>query len=149
MPISGKAGFLLDTNVISEATRPSPDANVMAWLAAADEDACFISSATLAEISRGVEGMATGRKQQRLREWLLNELIPRFEDRILPVDAALGLLWGTTAARSKKAGHEIEAIDALIAATAERHDLTLVTRNTADFRVLKLPMINPWTSAVS
>jgi toxin FitB len=148
MPISGKAGFLLDTNVSSEAIRPLPDANVMAWLAAVAEDACFISSATLAEISCGVEGMAVGRKQQRLREWLLNELIPRFENRILPVDAALGLLWGATAARSKKAGHEIEAIDALIAATAERHDLTLVTPNTADFSVLKLPMIKSWTSAI-
>ena len=54
------------------------------------------------------------------REWLLNELIPRFEGRILPVDAAVGLLWGATLVRSKQSGHEIEAIDALIAATAER-----------------------------
>ncbi len=146
MSTSASGGFLLDTNVISEATRPSPDPNVMVWLAAADEDRLFLSVATLAEISRGVEAMRAGKKQRRSREWLLNELIPRFEGRILPVDAAVGLLWGATLVRSKQAGHEIEAIDALIAATAERHDLTLATRNTADFKVLKLPLFNPWGS---
>ena len=144
MLTSGSSGFLLDTNVISEATRPSPEPNVMAWLAAADEDRLFLSVATLAEISRGVESLAVGKKRRRLREWLLNELIPRFEGRILPVDAAVGMLWGATLVRSKQAGHEIEAIDALIAATTERHELTLATRNTADFKMLKLPLFNPW-----
>ena len=148
MSISGRSGFLLDTNVISEATRQRPDASVMAWLASADEDRLFLSVATLAEISGGVEAMATGKKQRRLREWLLNELIPRFDDRILPVDAAVGLLWGAILVRSKQAGHEIEAIDALIAATAERHDLTLVTRNVADFTALQLPLLDPWRAAV-
>lgn len=144
MSTSASGGFLLDTNVISEAIRPSPDSNVMAWLAAADEDRMFISVATLAEINRGVEAMAVGKKQRRLREWLLNELIPRFENRILSVDAAVGLQWGNILVRSQRTGHEIEAIDALIAATAERYDLALATRNTADFKMLKLHMFNPW-----
>ena len=140
--------FLLDTNVISEATRPRPDANVVAWLAAADEDRLFLSVATLAEINRGIEGMPTGKNQRRLRDWLLNELIPRFDTRILPVDPAVGLLWGALLVRSKKAGHNIEAVDALIAATAERHGLTLVTRNVGDFRAVKVPLLDPWTAAV-
>lgn len=146
MSMSVSPMYLLDTNVISEATRPRPDANVMAWLAAADEDGLFLSVATLAELSCGVEAMATGRKQRRLRAWLLNELIPRFDTRILPVDTAVGVLWGACLARSKNAGHDIEAVDALIAATAERHTLTLVTRNVADFTGLKLPLLNPWTA---
>lgn len=145
---TGERGFLLDTNVISEATRERPDANVMTWLSAADEDHLFLSVATLAEINRGIEAMATGMKQRRLRDWLLNELIPRFDDRILPVDAPVGLLWGAILVRSKKAGHMIEAVDALIAATAERHGLTLATRNVADFTGLKLPLIDPWRAAV-
>ena len=149
MSILGTAGFLLDTNVISEATRERPDANVLAWLAAAEEDRLFLSVATLAEINRGIESMATGKKQRRVRDWLLNDLIPRFDGRLLPVDAAVGLLWGAILVRSKKAGHNIEAIDALIAATAERHDLTLATRNVADFTALKLPMLNPWNVALA
>ena len=149
MSILGTAGFLLDTNVISEATRERPDANVLAWLAAAEEDRLFLSVATLAEINRGIESMATGKKQRRVRDWLLNDLIPRFDGRLLPVDAAVGLLWGAILVRSKKAGHNIEAIAALIAATAERHDLTLATRNVADFTALKLPMLNPWNVALA
>ncbi len=144
---SGGAGFLLDTNVISEATRQRPDANVMAWLAATDEDRLYLSVATLAEISRGIEAAAVGKKQRRLGAWLTDELMPRFDGRILPVDSATGLLWGGVTARANKAGHDIEAIDALLAATAERHNLTLATRNVTDFTVLKLPLLNPWDVA--
>lgn len=141
---SGSGGFLLDTNVISEATRLRPDANVIAWLDTTDEDRLFLSVATLAELSRGVEAMATGKKQRNLREWLLADLIPRFDDRILPVDAPTSLLWGAMLVRSQQAGRDIGAIDALLAATAERHDLTLATRNIKDFAGLELPLVNPW-----
>jgi toxin FitB len=144
MSISDSRGFLLDTNVISEATRLRPDANVVAWLAAANEDRLFLSVATLAELNRGIEAMAAGKKQRRLREWLLNELMPRFEDRILPVDPAVSLLWGAMSVRSKTTGRDIGAVDALLAATAERHGLTIVTRNVADFAGLKVPLLDPW-----
>jgi toxin FitB len=144
MPASSEAAFLLDTNVISEVSRPRPAARVMTWLAEADEDRIFISVATLAEINRGIELLAVGRKQRRFREWLLNDLVERFDGRVLPVDAATGLLWGQMAARAQKAGRTIEAIDALLAATAERHGLTLVTRNSKDFAALRLPLLNPW-----
>jgi toxin FitB len=142
-----EVGFLLDTNVISEVTRPRPDLRVMTWLAETDEERLFLSVATLAEISRGIAAMAAGKKQRRLQQWLLDELIPRFDVRILAVDAAIGLLWGDVVARSKKAGSEIEAIDGLIAATAERHRLTLVTRNISDFAALALPVFDPWHAA--
>jgi toxin FitB len=142
--MSGKSGFLLDTNVISEATRPRPDAKVMTWLASADEDRLFLSVATLAEISRGIEAAPAGRKKSQLRAWLFDELVPRFDQRILPVDAAIGVLWGAVTFRAAKAGHDIEAVDALLAATAEHHHLTLATRNVADFAALKLAVINPW-----
>ncbi len=144
---SGKAGFLLDTNVISEATRARPDVRVMEWLATTDEDRLHLSVATLAEISRGVDAAPAGKKQRRLRAWLTDELIPRFEGRILPVDTATGLLWGSVTARANLAGHDIEAVDALLAATAERHKLTLVTRNVLDFSVLALSLLNPWDAA--
>ena len=116
----------------------------MAWLAAADEDRLYLSVATLAEINRGIDAAPAGKKQRRLKAWLLDELIPRFEGRILPIDTDTGLLWGTVTARANKAGHDIEAVDALLAATAEQNNLTLVSRNIADFAVLKLPLLNPW-----
>lgn len=144
MPISGDAGFLLDTNVISEPSRPQPDPRVMAWLAAADEDRVFLSVATLAEINRGIERLATGKRRRRLEVWLANELVARFDGRILTVDTAVGLIWGRVAARAEQAGHQIEAIDALLAATAERHNLTLVTRNGSDFATTGVPIVNPW-----
>ena len=143
----GEVGFLLDTNVISEVIRPKPDERAMAWIAAADEDRLFLSVVTLAEINRGIEALASSKKQRHLREWLFNELIPRFDRRILPVDAALALLWGAVSVRARKGGHDIEAADALIAATAERHNLTLVTRNVVDFKVLSLTLLDPWSSA--
>jgi toxin FitB len=137
--------FLLDTNVVSEVTRPKPDARVMAWLAAADEDRLYLSVATLAEINRGVDLLPAGKKQRVLRDWLINGLIPRFDGRILPVDVAVALHWGTVTAQSKTAGREIEAVDALIAATAGRHSLTLVTRKISDFAALALPVFDPWS----
>lgn len=144
MPISGEAGFLLDTNVISEPSRPQPDPRVMAWLAAADEDKVFLSVATLAEISRGIDRLGVGKRRRRLEAWLTSELIARFDGRILPVDVEVGLLWGRAIARAEQAGHQLEAVDALLAATSERHKLTLVTRNVSDFATTGVQIVNPW-----
>jgi toxin FitB len=148
MSILGDAGFLIDTDVISETTRLKPDVNVINWLAAADEERTFLSVATIAEISSGISGMPVGNKQKRLRDWLHNELILRFDQRILPADSALAILWGSTVRRSGRGGHQIEAMDALIAATAQRHNLTIVTRNIVDFSALSLPLLNPWLPPV-
>lgn len=78
--------FLLDTNVISEWTKPRPDTGVTAWLAEADEDRVFIS-VTLAELRHGVERMPAGARRDRLNVWLTRQLPSRFEARVLPVDA--------------------------------------------------------------
>jgi toxin FitB len=147
MSISGDAGFLIDTNVISEVMRPRPDVHVINWLAGVDEERSFLSVATIAEISFGIEGMPVGRKQKRLRDWLHDELIPRFENRILATDPALAILWGSTARRAQQGGHQIETMDALIAATAQHHNLTIVTRNISDFSALAMPLLNPWLPA--
>ena len=86
--------FLLDTNVVSEATRPRPNDGVMAWLAAADEDAVFLSVITLAELQRGVDRLPAGRRHSQLdvwlrEEWLREELPLRFTGRMLPIDEAV------------------------------------------------------------
>ena len=136
--------FLLDTNVISEWVKPEPDRNVVAWLAEADEDRVFVSVMSFAEIRRGIELMVAGRRRERLAQWLGQELPLRFEDRILAVDPEVAVIWGVVMARSESQGHAMGSMDAFVAATAEAHDLTLVTRNIRDFEHLAISLVDPW-----
>jgi len=136
--------FLLDTNAVSEWVKPRPNPGLIGWTESADEDRIFLSVVSLAELRYGVERMAAGRRRSRLEQWLQHELPLRFEGRILPVDANVAEAWGRTVSRSEAAGRPIGAMDALLAATAETHQLTLVTRNVSDFPLLKA-VLNPWT----
>jgi predicted nucleic acid-binding protein len=136
--------FLLDTNVISEWIKARPNAGAVRWLAEADEDRVFIGVVTIAEIRHGIERLPLGRRRDRLDGWLTEDLPRRFEGRILPVDTKAGDLWGRIMARGQAAGRPVGTMDAFIAATAERHDMTLVTRNAMDFEALGLRLINPW-----
>ncbi|ASG23725.1 type II toxin-antitoxin system VapC family toxin [Nitrospirillum viridazoti] len=136
--------YLLDTNVVSEWVKPRPDAGVIEWLAAADEDRLYLSVPTLAELRQGVQRLAPGQRRNRLDTWLRDDLPLRFDRRILAIDAAVADAWGVIVARGQATGRSISAMDAFIAATAEIHDLTLVTRNVADFGLLQQPVLNPW-----
>jgi len=138
--------FLLDTNVVSEWVRPSPDPGVVAWLAAVDEDRVFLSVVTLAELRYGIDRLAAGRRRQRLEEWLEGDLPLRFDGRLLPIDAGAADAWGRIAALREARGRPIGAMDAFIAATAEAHALTLVTRNTTDFEGSVTKVLNPWNA---
>ena len=136
--------FLLDTNVISEWTKPRPDSHVIEWLAESDEDRMFLSVASLAEIRLGIERLPDGRRRQRLALWLAEELSSRFEGRILPIDRHIAEAWGILIAGRSKAGVTLGPIDAFFAATAVAHRLTLVTRNTRHFDSLGIPLLDPW-----
>jgi predicted nucleic acid-binding protein len=136
--------FLLDTNAVSEWVKPRPNPGLIGWMESTDEDRVFISVITLAELRYGVERLAAGARRRRLEEWLGHELPLRFEGRILPVDTNVAEAWGKTVSRSESAGHPIGAMDAFLAATAEVHRLTLVTRNVPDFPALKA-VLNPWS----
>lgn len=136
--------FLLDTNVVSEWVTTRPNPGVIRWLADADEDRVFVSVVTLAELRYGIERLANSRRRKRLDEWLREDLPQRFEGRILPVDHAIADAWGSVVARRDTAGRPIGVIDAFIAATAEVHGLTIVTRNTSDFDPSSNSLLNPW-----
>jgi predicted nucleic acid-binding protein len=138
--------FLLDTNVVSEWVKPRPNPGVVAWCASIDEDRTFISVVTLAELRHGIERLSTGRRRLRLEEWLEHELLSRFDGRILSIDAAIGDAWGKVVARADKDGQPANTMDAFLAATAELHQLTVVTRNIGDFRKLTKSVINPWNT---
>lgn len=136
--------FLLDTNVVSEWTKPRPDSGVVDWLAQIDEDAVFLSVVTFAELRHGIERLPASKRRKQLDEWLRGELPLRFEQRILQVDGAVADEWGRLVARHDALGRPIHAMDALIAATAQVHALTLVTRNTSDFEASVKSVVNPW-----
>jgi toxin FitB len=137
--------FLLDTNVVSEWVKPSPNAGLMDWLSHVDEDGVFLSVVTFAELRYGVERLAAGNRRKRLDEWLRIELPVRFEQRILLVDGAVADEWGRMVARSAGRGKPISAMDGLVASTARVHGLTLVTRNARDFEGAVESVLNPWT----
>lgn len=137
--------FLLDTNVVSEWTKPRPNPGVVEWLAEVNEDEIFLSVVTFAELRHGIERLAPSARRRRLDEWLSNDLPLRFEARIIGVDGAIADEWGRLVARREVRGAPIHAMDALIAATAQVHGLTLVTRNAADFQTSVKSVLNPWT----
>ena len=137
--------FLLDTNVISEWMKPRPNPGVVAWLSDVDEDRTFLSVITLTELHYGIEPLAAGNRRKRLEEWLGDELLLRFEGRVLPIDPSVADACGRVVARSEAVGRRMEVMDAFIAATAEVHRLTVVTRNAADFQSVIRNVLNPWT----
>jgi toxin FitB len=139
--------FLLDTNVVSEWVKPHPDSNVIAWLAEVDEDRVFISVISFAELRRGIERMPAGRRRERLALWLSEELPARFEDRILGIDRQIAEAWGIIMVRGEKAGAPFGSMDAMVAAIAQTHELTLVTRNVKDFRAVGISLLDPWEPA--
>ena len=138
------SGFLLDTNCISEAVRVRPDPNVENWVRAAEQELLFLSVLTLGEIRKGLAGLAQGKRRTRLETWLEVELQFRFSGRILPIDVGVADRWGLLEADAKRKGKPLSTIDGLLAATAVHHNLTIVTRNVADFNGLSVPVLNPW-----
>ncbi|PBB97739.1 type II toxin-antitoxin system VapC family toxin [Mesorhizobium sp. WSM3862] len=138
--------LLLDTNVLSEVTRPAPDAGVLKWLDGLDEDRSFISVVSIAEIRRGVSLMDEGRKREALAEWLARDLPQRFEQRVLPVDEAVALAWGDLMGLAKRRGRGLSSMDGLIAATAIAKQLTLATRNSKDFEGFAIELFDPWSA---
>ncbi|SOD89797.1 type II toxin-antitoxin system VapC family toxin [Caenispirillum bisanense] len=135
--------FLLDTNVVSDLRRPDrANPGVLRWAESQDPEVSFLSAISLLEIHVGVLRVERrdGPAGALLRHWLDRKVVPSFEDRVLPIDGAVAL----QCARLHVPDARPER-DALIAATAMVHGLTLVTRNTADFAPTGVPLLNPWT----
>lgn len=137
--------FLLDTNVISEGAKPRPDDGVMDWLASVDEEQLYLSVVSLAELRHGIERLDAGRRRSALDLWLTEQLPARFESRLLLIDPETADAWGRIVAAAGASGRPIGAMDAFLAATAEQHQLTLVTRNLSDFEATGIRLFNPWT----
>ena len=106
-----------------------------------------LSVITIAEIKFGIERLKPGRRRENLERWLNGDLAARFEGRVLPVTTAVAGAWGKITAARAAIGRPIPIMDGFIAATATVFELTLVTRNTADFENTPAPLLNPWRKA--
>jgi hypothetical protein len=137
--------FLLDTNVVSEWLKPRPNPGVVSWLAAVNEDETYLSVVTITELRYGIERMAPGARKRHLDKWLQQELLVRFEGRVLPVELAIADECGRLVARSEAHGRPIEPRNAFIAATSEVYGMTLVTRNISRFQPTLKSLFTPWT----
>jgi toxin FitB len=134
--------YLLDTNVVSELRKPKPHGGVLAWLEAVDDTKLYLSAVTLGEIQAGVE---ITREQDAanalaIEAWL--ELVASSYN-VLPMDAAVFRRWARLMHRTSDTLYE----DAMIAATADVHGLTVVTRNVADFKSFGVALLNPFAKA--
>lgn len=138
------AGFLLDTNVLSEFARALPaDPRVDGWLKEIPEELLFASVLTFAEIRRGIELLPTGKRRTQLEEWQA-DIETSFASRLLPVTKAIGDRWAILSAQAQRRGTPLAIMDGFIAATALEHDLTVATRNVKDFAGLDVTVFNPW-----
>ena len=134
---------LIDTDVLSEARKPDGHAMVKQRLAAAEPDDLFISVISIGEITHGIARLPAGAKRRELESWL-GVTERHFADRILPIDRDIAQLWGEITAKVATAGRTLHAADGLIAATALRHGLRLLTRNVKDFEPTGVLLSNPW-----
>ena len=137
-------GFLLDTNIPSELTRPLPQPSVSQWLDEVDDELLYFSVVSLGEVLKGIASLPTSKRRNELQQWLDETLRPWFEGRILPVNEPIAERWGILAGQCKMKGRPLKVADGLIAATALEHDLTVVTRNARDFEGLGVEVFNPW-----
>jgi tRNA(fMet)-specific endonuclease VapC len=136
--------YILDTNVISELVATQPEPNVIQWIENTDPQAIYLSVITIGEIKKGIAKIPDSHRKVVLEEWLMGDLLVRFQDHLLPLDTAVMLAWGSLIARLDKIGKPLPAIDSLLAATALQSRYTLVTRNTGDFEPAGVSLLNPW-----
>lgn len=134
---------LLDTCVLSELRKDNCHGNVRRTIEEYTEESIFLSVITIGEITKGVGLLSESQRKRELQSWL--QTIERYySDRILSIDLEIVRIWGEITATAQKSGKIIAVSDGLIAATALRHGLHIVTRNTSDFEPGGGLLINPW-----
>ena len=141
------SGWLLDTNVLSELRRKQPEPAVIDFVAAEPLHRLHVSIVTFAEIRYGIALLNDAERRAALTHWLDHRLRPMFEGRILPLCEETLLQWRLIIESGRKRGHTFSHPDVLIAASAARHGLTVVTRDTDDFEAAGVDVCNPWSQS--
>ena len=135
--------YLLDTCVLSEMIKSTPDAHVIQWFLARKPHELFISSMTWGELQRGVARLPPSKRRSELTLWL-QQLRAGFEDRVLAFDQQASEVWARMTVMAEAQGKSMAAFDSIIAATARAYDCKLVTRNVRDFAHADVDVLNPW-----
>ena len=135
--------YLVDTNIISNVTKPDPSTSLLKWMAEQADHDLFISALTVAEIRRGLLEKPAGKKRTLLEAWFSGPEGPRalFAGRVLPFDERAGLIWARLMADGTATGRPRSALDMIIAAIAEANGCVVATDNEKDFTGLKF--VNP------
>ena len=138
------SGWLLDTHVVSELRRLRPNARVRAFVASRPLEELFVSTVTFAEIRYGIEAIGDPIRRAELNDWLAHKVRPMFDQRVLEVSEDVMFKWRLLVEEGRKVGHTFSQPDLMIAATALHHGLTVVTRDTGDYGLARVPLFNPW-----
>jgi toxin FitB len=140
--IAPNMAWLVDTDVLSERTRKMPNQGVLLWL---EQNAAEVYTSThvIGELQAGVSALPEGARKRSLQQWL-NRLIEAMEGRILGFNTSVAAVWGRQESDFAAKGCPMPMPDSFIAATARRHNLTIVTRNTADYKRPGLKTFNPY-----
>lgn len=138
--------IVLDTNVISEMMKSSPDEAVVVWLGSRPLVEQHTTAITLAEVRHGIAPLPRGRRRYEMGD-AADAVFGIFEDRILPVDSVAASLYGEIRAERESAGTPIHDTDALVASVCRAHGAVLITRNVPDFTGLGLDLVDPWDAS--
>jgi toxin FitB len=136
--------ILLDTNVVSEPLRPTPDTRVVEWIDAQVLETLFLSAITVAELRAGVALLPVGKRRAGLRENLETRVLPLFAGRVLPFDLGCTQAYAKLMAKARASGLAVASSDGYIAAIAAANGLAVATRDTGPFEVAGAAVINPW-----
>lgn len=139
--------YLLDTCILSKLRKikTHPHQKLESWFEKHPESAYFINALSIGEIQKGIAKLKSQdiKHKMILEDWLVGELVPRFENRILNIDPQTASIWGNLCGTCQKNGVILPVIDSLLAASAIQHHLILVTENTKDFISTSVRLFNP------
>ena len=141
--------IILDTNVVSEPLRAEPEPAVLAWLDAQAPATLYTTSITLADLLAGVAALPAGRRRNRLRQALSDQVLPLFEGRVLAFDAPAAHAYAQVHAGALAAGNPISFADGAIAAIAAAHGFAVATRNVRDFKGTGVEVVDPWAQTTA
>ena len=136
--------IILDTNVVSEPLKPSPEPAVLAWLDRQAPETLYLTTVNLAELLAGIEALPQGRRRTELYQALTAQMMPLFKGRILAFDEKAAEVFALINAGAKAAGNPISFADGAIAAIASAYGFLLASHNVGDFRGTGVKVINPW-----
>lgn len=137
--------WLLDTCVISELVSKRPNKAVVDWVDSIEPENIYLSVITIGEIAKGIQKLPESKRKRQLQRWLEEDLLIRFDGRILILDVDVLLVWGQLTGALENKGKKMPAIDSLVAAIALQQNFTIVTRNVSDYDYSGIPTFNPWS----